>query len=158
MKPRTMDPLEFIPNYLCDQDAGLRDVVVLFLNRVLLEEVVVGIRNDGYREILSAKLADSEAKEYWMLMFEELKERGLSEVQLLVSDGHKGIQEAMKCSFLGVSWQMCTVHYTCNILKKLPKSVQGEIAASLREAGDNTEERAIFRKFGTLPNILSIHT
>ena len=33
-----MDPLEFIPNYLCEQDACLRDVVVWFLNRVLLEE------------------------------------------------------------------------------------------------------------------------
>ena len=38
MKPKTMDPLEFIPNYLCDQDSGLRNVVVWFLNRVLLEE------------------------------------------------------------------------------------------------------------------------
>ena len=68
--------------------------------------IVVGVRVDGYREILGAKLADSESESYWTLMFDELKERGLSGVQLVISDGHKGIQAAVASSFVGSSWQM----------------------------------------------------
>ena len=69
--------------------------------------IVVGVRVDGYREILGAKLADSEAESYWTLMFDELKERGLSGVQLVISDGHKGIQAAVASSFVGSSWKIC---------------------------------------------------
>lgn len=96
--------------------------------------IVVGVRVDGYREILGAKLADSESESYWTLMFDELKERGLSGVQLVISDGHKGIQAAVASSFVGSSWQMCYVHYMRNILKHLPRKMQGDITASLRDA------------------------
>jgi len=52
--------------------------------------IVVGGCIDGYREILGAKLADSES--YWTLVFDELKKRDISDVQFVISDGHKGIQ------------------------------------------------------------------
>ena len=57
--------------------------------------VVAGIRDDGYREILGTKLADSEDSLFWEDLFEDLKERGLKGVKLIVSDGHKGIQKAV---------------------------------------------------------------
>ena len=58
--------------------------------------VVAGIRDDGYREILGTRLADSEASMFWEDLFEDLKERGLRGVKLIVSDGHKGIQKAVQ--------------------------------------------------------------
>ncbi|MDO9539263.1 MAG: IS256 family transposase [Methanocalculus sp.] len=72
--------------------------------------ITAGIREDGFREILSIDLMDSEGEAFWSDHFEMLKERGLHGVQLVISDGHKGIQNAVKRAFLGSSWQMCHVH------------------------------------------------
>ncbi|MCD6463514.1 MAG: transposase, partial [Thermotogae bacterium] len=50
---------------------------------------VAGIREDGHRKILGLKLAESEGEDFWLELFEELKNRGLASVKLVVSDGHK---------------------------------------------------------------------
>ena len=68
--------------------------------------VVTGIREDGYREILGARIADGEDELFWSGIFEDLKGRGLSGVKQVTSDGHKGIQKAAEESFLGASWQI----------------------------------------------------
>lgn len=72
--------------------------------------ITAGVRLDGYREILSIDLMDSEREGFWFDHFEMLKERGLHGVDLVISDGHKGIQNAVRRAFLGSSWQMCHVH------------------------------------------------
>jgi len=72
--------------------------------------ITAGVRQDGFREILSIDLMDSEREGFWFDHFEMLKERGLDGVQLVISDGHKGIQNAVNRAFLGSSWQMCHVH------------------------------------------------
>ena len=59
-----------------------------YKNRALL--VVVGIREDGLREILGASIAESEDSGYWMTLFRNLKDRGLEGVELVISDAHKG--------------------------------------------------------------------
>jgi transposase-like protein len=96
--------------------------------------VVAGIRDDGYREILGTRLADSEDSLFWEDLFDDLKERGLRGVKLIVSDGHKGIQKAVRESFIGSSWQMCYVHLTRQALKKVPKKKQKEVAEKIKEA------------------------
>jgi transposase-like protein len=96
--------------------------------------VVARIRADGYREILGTRLADSETSMFWEDLFEDLKERGLRGVKLIVSDGHKGIQKAVRESFIGSSWQMCHVHLTRQVLKKVPKKKQKEVAEKIKEA------------------------
>lgn len=103
-----------------------------YVNKALF--VVSGIRDDGYREILGARLADSEDSLFWEDLFEDLKERGLRGVKLVVSDGHKGIQKAVIESFIGSSWQMCYVHLTRQVLKKVPKKKQKEVAEKIKEA------------------------
>lgn len=103
-----------------------------YVNKALF--VVAGIRDDGYREILGARLADNEDSLFWEDLFEDLKERGLRGVKLVVSDGHKGIQKAVRESFIGSSWQMCYVHLTRQVLKKVPKKKQKEVAEKIKEA------------------------
>ena len=103
-----------------------------YVNKALL--TVTGIREDGYREILGAKVADSEDEAIWESFFEELKVRGLKCVQLVISDGHKGIQKAVEKAFLGASWQMCNVHFMRAVLKNIPKKSKLEIAYLLQEA------------------------
>jgi len=99
--------------------------------------IVVGIRDDGYREILGARLADGEDELFWSGLFQDLKDRGLSGVQLVISDGHKGIQKAVEKSFLGASWQMCHVHLVRAVLRNVAKKYHKEIAGKLKAGLDD---------------------
>ena len=103
-----------------------------YVNKALL--IASGIRQDGYREILSAAVADSEDESCWEDLFEGLKARGLRGVKLVISDGHKGIQKAVKECFLGASWQMCTVHFMRAVLKNIPRKDRKEVAYMLKDA------------------------
>jgi putative transposase len=109
-----------------------------YVNKALL--AVTGIREDGYREILGAKVVDGEDESFWESFFEELKGRGLKGIQLVISDGHKGIQKAVEKAFLGASWQMCNVHFMRAVLKNIPKKDKTEIAYKLREALEDEGE------------------
>ena len=72
-----------------------------YINKALL--VVTAIREDGYREILSAMVEDGEDEACWESCFESLKARGLNRVKLVISDGHKGIQAAVE---KGIPWSI----------------------------------------------------
>jgi transposase-like protein len=106
--------------------------------------IVTGIRDDGYREILGARIADGEDELFWSGLFQDLKDRGLSGVKLVISDGHKGIQKAVNESFLGASWQMCHVHLVRAVLRNVAKKYHKEIADKLKVAlEDETKMREL---------------
>jgi transposase-like protein len=94
--------------------------------------IITGIRDDGYREILGAKITDNEGEGFWSGFFDELTDRGLRGVELVVSDGHKGIQSAVSSKFLGASWQMCQVHFSRAVLNNIPNKDKEEVAEKLR--------------------------
>jgi putative transposase len=86
-----------------------------YVTKALL--IATGIHKNGYREILGAKVEANEDESVWESFFEELKDRGLKGIKLVISDGHKGIQKAVEKGFLGASWQMCNVHFMRAVLK-----------------------------------------
>ncbi|MCS3924966.1 IS256 family transposase [Methanosalsum natronophilum] len=104
---------------------------VRYLNKPMF--IVAGVNEEGYREILGARIADSEDAMFWEDFFSDLKERGLKGVELVVSDGHKGIQKAIQTSFIGSSWQMCHVHFIRTVLKKVPKKYHKQVTEKLKE-------------------------
>lgn len=100
--------------------------------------VCIGINPEGRREILSsARLYDSETEVEWESFFDDLKNRGLTGVDLVISDGHKGIQESVTRSFLGVAWQYCHVHFMRNLLKLIPKKKQSSVMQIVKQALEN---------------------
>jgi putative transposase len=109
-----------------------------YKNRALL--IVVGLRQDGLREILGASIAESEDSGFWMTLFRSLKDRGLDGVEMVISDAHKGIQKAVEASFLGASWQYCQVHFSRAVLESVSKKDRPEIAEKLKDALDNEQE------------------
>jgi transposase-like protein len=115
-----------------------------YINKALL--TVTGIREDVYREVLAAKVAEGEDESFWESLFEDLKSRGLEGVQLVISDGHKGIQKAVENAFLGASWQMCNVHFMRAVLKNIPKKDKAEVAYQLRDA---LEDESKMQKLAT---------
>lgn len=95
--------------------------------------IVVGIDNEGFREVLGVWCADSESEASWSMVFRELKERGLHGVNYVVSDDHKGLTKAIAHHFQGAIWQRCQVHFMRNVRAMVSKKDRGHITASLKE-------------------------
>lgn len=93
--------------------------------------VAVGVNDDGRREILGLTIANSETHQGWKEFFRSLKRRGLSGVELVVSDAHEGLVDAVHECFQGASWQRCQTHFRRNILDKTPKSVHEQMSKGL---------------------------
>jgi putative transposase len=94
--------------------------------------LVSGVRDDGMREILAVEVADTESEATYQQLFRSLKERGLSGVELVVSDDHEGLKAAIARHFQGASHQRCQVHYARNLLGMVGASRRKELGADLR--------------------------
>ena len=95
--------------------------------------IVTGISECGHREILAIQVAHSETEATWTALFKDLKERGLKGVQLVTSDEHEGLLNALKRHFQGASWQHCQTHFHRNVRGITPPKHQKGVAASLKE-------------------------
>ena len=110
--------------------------------------VVVGIGEDGHREVLGTYLGDSESEATWSDVFKALKGRGLEGVQYVVSDDHEGLVTAVQRYFQGVIWQRCQVHLVRNLLAKVSRADRPwvlEAWRAVREAKTLEEARARLR-------------
>lgn len=94
--------------------------------------LATGINREGYREILGLLIGDSESEAAWSEFFGRLKARGLGGVDLVVSDDHKGLVNAVRTHFQGASWQRCQTHFIRNLLDACPKAVKEEFHGRLR--------------------------
>ena len=101
--------------------------------------VVAGINGQGRREILTWRPADVESEDTWTQVFRELLQRGIGGVQWLISDGHEGIQAALRTQFSGVSWQRCWVHFMRNALAKVGHKHKDALAKELSAARRSDE-------------------
>ncbi|SFG80015.1 Transposase, Mutator family [Streptomyces mirabilis] len=83
--------------------------------------IAVGVNADGRREVLGIDVATAEDGAGWLAF---LIARGLSGVQLVISDAHAGLVDAIGAVLPGASWQRCRTHYARNLLSQVPKSAQ----------------------------------
>ena len=104
--------------------------------------VAIGILPSGKRSILGVSAKLSEAEVHWRDFLEELHERGLCGVQLVVSDDHAGLQQALQARLPSVPWQRCQFHLAQNALHYVPRlDERKEVAADLRGVFDSSERR-----------------
>lgn len=92
--------------------------------------VVIGVAADGHCQVLGFQVGDTESEPFWTEFFRDLKSRGLSGVQLVISDAHTGLIKAIQVAFHGASWQRCRVHFMRNVLARVPK-VAGPMVAAI---------------------------
>ena len=95
--------------------------------------IIQGLTKAGKREILAIEPMIEESEASWKHVFDKLKERGLKSVWLVVSDAHKGIQAAVKKSFLGSQWQRCKVHFMRNLLIHIPHRAKKLFAEKIKQ-------------------------
>jgi putative transposase len=103
-------------------------------HRVVSQAVVIatGVRADGWREVLGFAVGDSEDGAFWTAFLRSLKARGLGGVQLVISDAHTGLKQAISAVLLGAAWQRCRVHFLRNVLAQVPKGNSEMVAAAVR--------------------------
>jgi putative transposase len=72
--------------------------------------IATGVNADGHREILGLDVASGEDGAGWLAFLRGLVARGLSGVQLVISDAHPGLVAAIGSALPGASWQRCRTH------------------------------------------------
>ena len=102
--------------------------------RVVSQAVVIatGVSADGRREVLGCATGDSETEAFWTEFLRDLRNRGLTGVQLVISDAHRGLVNAIGAVLQGSSWQRCRVHFMRNVLAKVSKGHDEMVAATIR--------------------------
>jgi putative transposase len=102
--------------------------------RIVSVWAVVGtaVNRDGHREILGVELVTEESGAGWTAFLRDLVARGLASTELVTSDAHRGLKEAIAAVLPGTSWQRCRAHFMRNLLAKVPKSAQPLVASFVR--------------------------
>jgi putative transposase len=94
--------------------------------------IATGVNADGKREILGLDVATAEDGAGWLAFLRGLAARGLSGVQLVTSDCHHGLRDAIAAVLPGAAWQRCRAHYSRNLATRVPKSAQPWVSALVR--------------------------
>jgi transposase-like protein len=94
--------------------------------------IATAVNADGKREILGIDVASSEDGAGWLAFLRGLAARGLAGVQLVTSDCHQGLRDAIAAVLPGAAWQRCRTHYHRNLLTRVPKSAQPWVSTLVR--------------------------
>ena len=94
--------------------------------------IAVGVNQDGRREVLGFDVVTAEDGAGWLAFLRGLRARGFKGVELVISDAHPGLKDAIASVLRGAAWQRCRTHFMRNLLTKVPKSAQGLVATFVR--------------------------
>ena len=95
--------------------------------------IAVGVNGEGRREVLGLAVGPAETEAFWTEFLRGLTRRGLSGVQLVISDAHEGLKAAA-AKVLSAGWQRCRVHFIRNALAHVPRRQHQMVAAVIRTA------------------------
>jgi putative transposase len=133
--------------------------------RVVGKAVVIayGVHESGRREILGVDVGAAETEAFWTDFVRSLVARGLTGVQLVVSDAHEGLKQAI-ARVLSCPWQRCTVHFLRDCLGHARRDQHGLLGALIRpifqadsanQARDRLSE-AVAHLDGKLPRVAAL--
>ncbi len=91
----------------------------------------LGVDGEGSREVLALRACAEEDKDGWSCLIQDLRNRGVSEIDLIVTDGHDGLLAAVSALFPATLRQRCLVHKQRNVLNAIPKREHQEVVTEL---------------------------
>lgn len=94
--------------------------------------LALGVQRDGCRDILGLWIEGTEGAKFWMKVFNDLKTRGVNDILIAVTDGLKGMPEALGAVFPATTLQTCIVHLIRNSLDYASWKDRKALAAALK--------------------------
>src|SRR5690348_2198237 len=86
---------------------------------------------EGNKEVLALRACAEESKEGWLGLLQDLRRRGATQIDLIVTDGHDGLLAAVGELFAATPRQRCLVHKQRNVLAAIPRRERGDVQAEL---------------------------
>jgi putative transposase len=91
----------------------------------------LGVDLEGNKEVLALQVCAEESKDGWDCLLQDLRRRGVTQIDLIVTDGHDGLLAAVSQWFSATPRQRCLVHKQRNVLKAIPRRERGNVQAEL---------------------------
>ena len=113
---------------------------------------VLGYDLKGNKEILGLWLNQTESKNRWMQVFDELKARGVEDVFFISMDGVSGLEEGAKAIFPSVIVQRCIVHLVRNALRYIPSKDYKEVCRDMKKFYGASSLNAAHAAFDSFQN------
>jgi len=93
---------------------------------------VIGIRPDGVREVLAFSVGDRENQPAWAQLLDDLKDRGVAQVDLWITDGNRAMRNAVEAKFPTAQRQRCIKHKMENVLGYVPQKQRDAVEPELK--------------------------
>jgi len=110
--------------------------------RKLAAYTILGINDQGFKEVLSIQIGDNESSKFWLNVLNELKNRGVQDILILCADGLSGMKEAVAAAFPRTEYQRCIVHQVRNTLKYVSEKDKKAFAADLKTIYQSASEES----------------
>lgn len=125
--------------------------------RVVNVSVVIAtaVNAQGYREIIGFDIFTAESTDAWTEFLRSLVARGLSGVELVISDAHGGIKAAIATVFDGASWQRCRTHFMANLASRVTKGDWPMVATLVRSIFEQPDRDATWEQLGVVVDKLT---
>ncbi len=91
----------------------------------------LGVDLAGNKEVLALRACAEEDKDGWACLLHDLRSRGATHIDLLVTDGHDGLLAAISEQFAATPRQRCLLHKQRNVLNAIPRRERGDVQAEL---------------------------
>jgi putative transposase len=117
--------------------------------------IATAVNGEGRREIVGFDIVTSEDTAAWTAFLRSLVARGLSGVELVISDAHGGIKNAIAAVFGGASGQRCRTHFMANLATRVPKANWPMIATVVRSIFEQPDRDATWSQLGDVVDKLT---
>jgi putative transposase len=91
----------------------------------------LGVDLEGNKEVLALRACAEESKEGWLSLLQDLRTRGATQIDLIVTDGHDGVRASVAELFAATPRQRCLVHKQRNVMSAIPRRERAEVQAEL---------------------------
>jgi len=125
--------------------------------RVVNVSVVIAtaVNADGQREIVGFDIVTTEDTDAWTEFLRSLVSRGLSGIELVISDAHGGIKAAIALVLSGATWQRCRTHFMANLASRVPKASWPMIATLVRSIFEQPDADTTWSQLGDVADKLT---
>lgn len=117
--------------------------------------IATAVNAEGRREIIGFDIVTTESTPAWTAFLRSLVARGLSGVELVISDAHGGIKAAIAAVLDGATWQRCRTHFMANLATRVPKANWPMIATLVRSIFEQPDRDTTWSQLGDVVSKLT---